>query len=137
MARRIAVAAAVVPVVGAVLLGGEVLLARQGTRLRDPAPTPADVHAGPPGAGPLVVWLGDSTAAGMGASGPAGALPRQVADLLGQPVRLTVLAHSGDTVADVLRVQVPVLRTLARRGGVRERRGQRRDPPDQPAPLPP
>jgi lysophospholipase L1-like esterase len=59
-----------------------------------------------------VVWLGDSTAAGVGASRPASALPQQVAQLLGQPVRLTVLAHSGARVADVLRLQLPRVAAL-------------------------
>jgi lysophospholipase L1-like esterase len=54
-----------------------------------------------------ITWLGDSTAAGVGASAPDRALPRQVAALLDRPVDLTVLAVSGDRVADVRDAQVP------------------------------
>jgi lysophospholipase L1-like esterase len=111
--RRVAVAAALVPVAGAAILAAEVFAARRGTHLPDPPPEPADAHAGPPGPAPeLVVWLGDSTAAGVGASGPDRTLPRQVADLMGRPVRLTVLAISGARVADVIRVQLPRLARL-------------------------
>jgi len=80
----------------------------------DPGPpVPDDIPAGPPGppAG-TVVWVGDSSAAGLGATEPAGTLPAQVAALLGRPVRLTVLARSGDRVADVLRDQLPKLSDL-------------------------
>lgn len=111
--RRAAVAAALVPVAGAAILATEVLAAQRGTHLPDPPPAPADALAGPPGqATQLVVWLGDSTAAGVGASGPDRTLPRQVADLMRQPVRLTVLAMSGARVADVIRVQLPKLARL-------------------------
>jgi lysophospholipase L1-like esterase len=112
--RRAVAAVALVPVAGSVLLGGEVLLAQRGTHVAGPPPAPADATAGPPGlASQLVVWLGDSTAAGVGASGLAASLPRQVADRLGQPVRLTVLARSGARVADVVRSQLPALAHLA------------------------
>jgi acyl-CoA thioesterase I len=111
--RRAVMAAAVVPVAGVAILGAEVLAAQRGVHLPNPPLGPVDVQAGPPGqATQLVVWLGDSTAAGVGASGPARALPRQVADRLGRPVRLTVLARSGARVADVLRLQLPALSAL-------------------------
>jgi lysophospholipase L1-like esterase len=57
------------------------------------------------------VWLGDSTAAGVGAS-PPGTLPFQVASQLAEPVRLTVLARSGARVADVVKTQLPQLAHL-------------------------
>jgi lysophospholipase L1-like esterase len=111
--RRAVVAVALVPIAGVVLLGIEMVVAQHGTHLPDPAPPPPDAPAGPPGAASqLVVWLGDSTAAGTGASGLAGSLPRQVADRLGRPVRLTVLARSGARIADVLRLQLPALAHL-------------------------
>jgi lysophospholipase L1-like esterase len=114
--RRALVAVTMVPVAGVaivVIVGAEVYAAQRGTHLPDPAPGPVDAQAGPPGqATQLVVWLGDSTAAGVGSSGPANALPWQVAGRLGRPVRLTVLARSGARVADVLHRQVPELAGL-------------------------
>jgi len=59
-----------------------------------------------------VVWLGDSTGAGIGVTRPAGTLPEQAAAALGQPVRMTVLARSGDRVADVLHHQLPGLAAI-------------------------
>ena len=102
--------AAAVVVTGVALIGVEVLVARNGPHPPAGPPTPADSPAGPPGT-PVdtVVWLGDSTAAGLGASTQAQSLPEQVAALLGAPVRLTVLARSGDRVADVVHDQVPRL----------------------------
>ncbi len=89
-------------VVGAAsVLVVEIQLARSGTRLPD-----LELVLDRPGEGRRVVWLGDSTAAGIGASNSAGALPSQVADGLAGP-RVSVLAVSGSRVADVLDDQVP------------------------------
>ena len=93
------VAAAVVG--AAVVLVVEIQLARGGTRLPD-----LELVLDRPGEGRRVVWLGDSTAAGIGASNSAGALPSQVADGLAGP-SVSVLAVSGSRVADVLGDQVP------------------------------
>ncbi|HKY77490.1 MAG TPA: SGNH/GDSL hydrolase family protein [Acidimicrobiia bacterium] len=100
-ARRggLIVAAAVVG--AAVVLAVEIQLARAGTRLPD-----LDLVLDRPGEGRRVVWLGDSTAAGVGASTSAGALPSQVADGLAA-AGVSVLAVSGARVADVLEDQVP------------------------------
>lgn len=46
-------------------------------------------------------WLGDSTGDGVGASAPERTMPRLVAEGLGQPVELRVLAVSGARAADV------------------------------------
>ena len=103
LARRggLIVAAAVVG--AAVVLVVEIQLARAGARLPD-----LELVLDRPGAGRRVVWLGDSTAAGIGASGSAGALPSQVADgLAASDVSVTVLAVSGARVADVLVDQAP------------------------------
>jgi lysophospholipase L1-like esterase len=93
---------------GPLLLGVEVLMARRG---QQPPPVPAGVDAcvGCEGSGaPLrVVWLGDSTAAGVGATHAEGVLGRQVAVRLGGPVDVRVLARSGDVVADVVADQLP------------------------------
>ena len=104
MSRRIrrgglVVAAAVVG--AAVVLAVEIQLARAGTRLPD-----LDLVLDRPGEGRRVVWLGDSTAAGVGASTSAGALVSQVADGLAA-TSVSVLAVSGARVADVLDDQVP------------------------------
>ena len=90
------------------VLGVEVLLA---TRGQQAAPAPADVDAciGCDGsAAPLrTVWLGDSTAAGVGAGSAEAVLGREVARRLGRPVDVRVLAASGTTVADVVADQLP------------------------------
>lgn len=100
-ARRggLVVAAAVVG--AAVVLAVEIQLARAGTRLPD-----LELVLDRPGEGRRVVWLGDSTAAGVGASTSAGALPSQVADGLAA-TGISVLAVSGARAADVLEDQVP------------------------------
>lgn len=105
---RLVGALAVVAALVVAVLGLEVLLARRGPDLVDDAPLDLDgvVGRNRPGPTERVAWLGDSTAAGVGASGRAGALPRQVARAAGHPVDLTVLAVSGDRVADVLADQV-------------------------------
>jgi lysophospholipase L1-like esterase len=93
-------------VVGAaVVLAIEIQLARAGSRLPD-----LELVLDRAGDGGRVVWLGDSTAAGVGASSSAGALPSQVADELGGS--LSVLAISGARVADVLADQVPKVAAL-------------------------
>lgn len=92
------------------LLGAEVLLAQRGPRLTD-APLALDRPTSDPNAR-QVVWLGDSTAAGVGADAP-GALPSVVADRTPAAAeRLVVLARSGATVADVVEEQLPELSTM-------------------------
>lgn len=92
------------------LIAAEVLVARNGPEPSLGPPLPDRMPAGPPGAPTdTVVWLGDSTAAGMGASSLGGTLGAQTAALLGQPILLTVLARSGDRIAHVLHEQLPRL----------------------------
>lgn len=107
-AARVAVGVGVLVAASVVVLGGEVLLARRGVDLSDREPYDLDGRLGGDRAGRVerVVWLGDSTAAGVGASAPDEALPRQVAGLADHPVDLTVLAVSGARVDDVLADQV-------------------------------
>jgi lysophospholipase L1-like esterase len=103
LARRGGLVVAAVVVGAAVVLVVEIQLARAGTRLPD-----LELVLDRPGAGRRVVWLGDSTAAGVGASTAAGALPSQVADGSGASgVSVAVLAVSGARVADVLTDQAP------------------------------
>jgi lysophospholipase L1-like esterase len=90
-------------VAAAIVLAVEIQLARSGGRL-----PPVELSLDQAGSGPRVVWLGDSTAAGVGASASPKALPRQVEEGLGLPdASLTVLAVSGSRAADVLAEQVP------------------------------
>jgi len=103
VAGRVLAAVFGLAVAGAAVVAVEILLARSGHRLPD-RPLVLDR----PGGGPRVVWLGDSTVAGVGATTAAGALPSRVQDGLGRPAAsLTVLAVSGARAADVLAHQVP------------------------------
>ncbi|HSH59000.1 MAG TPA: GDSL-type esterase/lipase family protein, partial [Acidimicrobiales bacterium] len=97
-----------------VVLGVEVRLARSGPDLPVAAPLALDATIGGPAAagGLRMVWLGDSTAAGVGADDPDGALPRQVAARLGRPVQLTVLAKSGAKVEELIAQQLPRVSSL-------------------------
>ena len=91
----------------ALLLGVEIVWAQRGPDLPDQDPYDLDGRVGEGAGRPLrMTWLGDSTAAGVGASAPAQSLPHQVAAALGRPVELTVLAVSGDRVVDVRDDQV-------------------------------
>lgn len=89
----------------------EVLWARRARAVRHPEHV-LDGTVGT-GATPLrICWLGDSLAAGVGASTAAGSLPHQVAVALGVPVGLRVLARPGARVDDVIAAQVPALERL-------------------------
>lgn len=92
------------------LLGIEAYLATRGEPAT-PLPAGIDACVGCEGGGaPLrTAWLGDSTAAGVGAAAADGVVGRQVARRLARPVAVTVLASGGDTVADVVRQQLPRL----------------------------
>jgi lysophospholipase L1-like esterase len=108
VARRVVAGAFGLAVALALAVAVEVLLARSGDRLPDRA-----LALDRPGAGPRVVWLGDSTAAGVGASAAATTVPGRVQAGLGRPgAALTVLAVSGARAADVLAGQVPQVAPL-------------------------
>lgn len=94
------------------LLYLEVAIARRG-----PAATGVDLdllhgRVGAGGPAQRVVWLGDSTAAGVGAVAPEGALPRLVAGLQARPTELRVLARSGARIQDVLDHQLSRVASL-------------------------
>ena len=92
------------------VLAVEIELARRGRAVAGPPPGVNGCVACPAvmAEAPLrMVWLGDSTAAGVGASTADTTLPRQVAYRLGRPVQLTVLARSGARIGDVLEHQLP------------------------------
>ena len=113
--RRAVIGVVALPVGAIAVLAVEVQLARQGPSLPDDTPLEHDgrvgaaASTGPPLA---MVWLGDSTAAGVGATSAERAIPRLVAAALDQPVELTSLAVSGDRVADVVADQLPALGPL-------------------------
>lgn len=54
-----------------------------------------------------IVWLGDSTAAGVGTSNEEGGMARQVARRLGRPVQVHNYSVSGARIADVRDQQLP------------------------------
>lgn len=98
--------------VAVAVLAVEVRLARRGSML-DAVPLVLDGRIGAATGDLLdVVWVGDSTAAGVGASAATTAVPVLVAAELGRPVELTVVARSGATVADVVAFQLPALDRL-------------------------
>jgi lysophospholipase L1-like esterase len=122
-------AGGVAAVIGLVLV--EVVLAGRGPVLTEFDPGLADGRVDPPGppdlpgpAGPSgpagaaasttaplrVTWIGDSTAAGVGASSADASVSREVArrlaDALDRPIELQVVAVSGARVADVVATQV-------------------------------
>jgi lysophospholipase L1-like esterase len=100
-------AVAAVPITAVVVLAIEVQMARVGTSLPATAPLGLDGSVGPASGPPIrVTWLGDSTAAGVGASGPPTALSHAVALLGGGAVSITSLAVSGARVADVVHDQL-------------------------------
>ena len=110
---RVAVVAAVpVALIGlGALLAVQVLLARRGPMLEGPS---LDLDGRVGGSGPAlsVVWLGDSTAAGVGATEGTDALPTVVATSAGRPVELRVLAVSGERVGGVVDEQLPAVAAL-------------------------
>ena len=104
MRRRALIVLLLVVVVPLVVLGVEVQLARSGTRLDDEDGFRPDALAVRPGADPLrVVWLGDSTATGVGADEVEGSMAYRVTEALTDgSVSLTILARSGDQVHEVI-----------------------------------
>ena len=90
-----------------VVLVVEAGLARRGEMLAGPALELDGLVGEGPGPKLEVAWVGDSTAAGVGTSVAAAALPTRVAAGLERPVVLTVLARSGATVTDVVDHQLP------------------------------
>ena len=96
-----------------VVLGGEVEIARHGADVA--TPDVATLALTLPPASVRVLWLGDSTAAGVGASGVDGALSSQVARRLPTTdgADVSVIAKSGARIADVIHDQVPRVRELA------------------------
>jgi acyl-CoA thioesterase-1 len=95
-------AGALVAAVG--LLGAEVVVAGWGPRVIEFDPHAADGVIPAAGGNPdeiSVVWLGDSTAAGVGAGEPDRGVAPQVARAVGRRTRLEVRAVSGARVAAV------------------------------------
>lgn len=112
-----------VPVATAALFAIQVQLARRKDRAENPTllldglvdgtrrngrSSTAPSTNGAAATSPLrMLWFGDSTAAGVGATDVELTVPRRVAALLGRPVELRSCAVSGARIADVLDEQVP------------------------------
>jgi len=113
-ARRALAVVALAIGVPAAVLAVEVQLARTGTRLDDEQGERPRLQVVRPGPDPLhVVWLGDSTTTGVGATRFEDSMAHRVAAGLGDgPVVLTVLGRSGDQVHEVLDHQLPELRDV-------------------------
>ncbi|MEO7836958.1 MAG: SGNH/GDSL hydrolase family protein [Acidimicrobiales bacterium] len=114
--RRALAVTAALPLAAAAVIGAEIVVAGRGATSIGP---PAGVNgclgctAGGNDEPRLrMVWLGDSTAAGVGVADPDETLPRQVAAGLGQPVELSVLARSGAQLSDVVDDQLPAVAAL-------------------------
>lgn len=110
--RGLAIAAGV-PVLAAGILAAEIELARRGPSL-DAAPLELNKRFGAPsGPADVVVWMGDSTAAGVGATGASATVPHLVAEAIasrrGSAVDLRVVAVSGARVGGVLADQLPLV----------------------------
>jgi lysophospholipase L1-like esterase len=99
-------------VVPVTVLAVEVQLARTGPRLEDEDGFRPDRLVIRPGEDPVdVTWVGDSTAAGVGADDVEETMAHRVAaGLTGRPVRLTVLARSGAQAHEVVQEQLDDLR---------------------------
>jgi lysophospholipase L1-like esterase len=102
------------PLVAVGVLVVEVGLARRGGSTPAGSPLLLDGAVGE-GSSPrlALTWLGDSTAAGVGASSPAGALPTRVGVGLERSIDVRVLARSGATVTDVVQRQLPAVAELS------------------------
>lgn len=103
--------AAATPFAGAALLIAEWKLAKRGPQL-----PPGDVaeagRVGGDGAALRLVWLGDSTVTGPGASSVEATIPRLVARALDRPVEVAIHAVSGSKVRDVADAQAPAVTEL-------------------------
>jgi lysophospholipase L1-like esterase len=112
--RRAILRAVAIPTGLALLLGLEVIHAIGGADLpeREPYELSGLVGQGPTDDPLRIAWIGDSVAAGVGASGPDAALPRVVATSIDGPVELHVFAESGERAAGALEDQVPRVTAL-------------------------
>lgn len=109
--RRSVLAAGALLLSFAILVAVQVLIAWRVERL-EPFPREAIDRAEGEGERLRMVWLGDSTSVGVGASSPEQALPVQVADGLGVGYDLSVLGVSGGKTEDALRDQLPQVSAL-------------------------
>ena len=87
-------------------------MTKRGPQLAEDPPFEHDTHVGGDGPPLRVVWMGDSSVTGAGASSVDASLPRMVARGLDRPVDLMCIAVSGSRVADVVRDQLPQVAAL-------------------------
>ena len=104
--RRVLLGAAAVPVMAIAVLGAEVQMARSAKNLPDDKPLVLDGHLDGPGVPLRMLWLGDSTAAGLGASAANQTVPRRVASALHRQVDLVSYSVSGFRLGDVLKYEL-------------------------------
>ena len=109
--RRILLGVGALPITLAAVIAVEVQLARRGPDLDDVV-LDHDGRVGGDGEALRMVWLGDSTAAGVGASGADQAVPRRVARGLNRPVEVVSRAVSGARIDDVVDEQIPGIAAL-------------------------
>ena len=95
-------AAVALPAAAAGVLVLDWKLAKRGAQLAEDPPSEHDGRIDGAGPGLRMVWLGDSSVVGAGASSTDTAIPRRVAAALDRPVDLSVLAVSGSRVHDVV-----------------------------------
>ncbi len=98
------VGAAALPVAVSAVLVAEWKLAKRGPQL-PPGDVAEEGPVGGAGTALRLVWLGDSTVTGPGASSVEATLPHLVARALDRPVEVVIRAASGSRVADVAGVQ--------------------------------
>jgi lysophospholipase L1-like esterase len=109
MRASIVIAATIVGFIG--LLVGQAVIAFRVDRIEGFSSEQLDRQIGD-GQQLRVVWIGDSTSAGVGASRPERALPVVIANELNRPVSLHVLSVSGATTQDAVAAQLPKVAAL-------------------------
>ncbi len=110
MRRRVLLPVAAVVLLPVVVLGVEVQLARVAPRLDDEVGfRPIDIAVGDGREGPEILWLGDSTSTGVGASKVEDSMAFRVASMGDGNARLAILGVSGAQVHEVVDEQLPQL----------------------------
>lgn len=111
MRRRVVIPVVVVVLLPVALIGIEVVIAQRAPRLDDEVGfRPVDITVGDGASDPAVVWLGDSTSTGVGASKVEDSMAYRVVSQRNGDGRLAILGVSGAQVHEVVDDQLPALR---------------------------